>query len=504
MVIFKLYRKKNKIKNMTISGKLRLISTVTLVVPLLLATMCVMVIYLTFISGDYGEILGVLKEVNNTPYALQACEFIDTEFRNQLAKTGDEQLTDIFPEMQEEQGIAYVQATKNGEIIYETQQYQKPDNFDYLYNAVNNGLNKTFSIINDEIVFRTTISQNDNIYEIVALGHVRMIHLYEKTSILYRDTLLTNLLFLVIVIICSYLLSKFLTRVVFKRVEYSLTILSNGVEKISSGNLEYRIKYDRKDEFTQICNSFNEMADRLEESIKMSQRQEQSRKELIMSVTHDIFSPLTSIKAYIEGIENGIASTPESQKKYFAIIKSKTEQIEKMISELLFFSKLEYGEDSNSVKEKVNLDEFLNEYVRSSDSEYALKNVQINIAQNEKAVVIADKLLLSRMITNIIDNSQKYSNKSICHVEISLKKSGDKCILKINDDGPGVAAASIEHIFEVLYRSDTARQQTDKGNGIGLSIVNNIATKSLGGSVRAENIPSGGLSIIIEIPTVKE
>lgn len=231
-----------------------------------------------------------------------------------------------------------------------------------------------------------------------------------------------------------------------------------------------------------------------------SAQQEQIRKEIIMSISHDIFSPLTSIKAYIEGIESGVANNDETRKKYFSVIKAKTVQIENTVSELLVYSKLEYDELNLSVK-KIDLLEFTENFIKSRGDKYALNNVQIAIADGSESVVIdGDEANLTRLYTNIIDNSAKYSNKSVCHVEIEIKDMGEDCILVLRDDGPGVSAASIDHIFEVFYRSDSTRNQSIKGNGIGLSIVSNIVTKALNGTVKAVNADCGGLEIVITIP----
>lgn len=503
MILFRVI-KSSKTNNMTIRGKLKLISALTLAAPILLAVICIAIIYLTFFTGDYLQIVGMIEPVDNSALAYSAFEYIDSSFRKQLSKNKDENLWDIAPDyINEENGVVYLQVTKNSELIFNTESYEKPENFDDLCKKVDNDQEKFFCIADGNIIFRTTINENNSVYEVIGIGKVRKVNLYERNPDFYFGLFRTNLIFIFVVIIIVYFISKILTKLVFDRVEYSLNILAEGVTRIGNGDLNYRIKYDRDDEFTPICDSFNHMADELKLSIENSQKQENSRKELLMNVSHDIFSPLTSIKAYVEGIQSGIASSPQLQEKYLNIIKSKTEQIERLMSELLFYSKLEYG-DAYSATEKIELDEFINEFVESSDSEYALKNIQLSVQENEKTVINADKNLLSRLFSNIIDNSGKYSNKPICHVKISLKNSGEYCVLKMSDDGPGVSQACIGHIFEVFYRSDIARQQTAKGSGIGLSIVNNIVTKSLSGSITAENLPEGGLCITIKLPTVKE
>ncbi|MGN1419549.1 MAG: sensor histidine kinase [Acutalibacteraceae bacterium] len=491
---------------MTIGGKLRLVNAIMLFTPMLLAVIGTAIIYLSLFNGrSYSQIMDYFeKTTDNLSYAYDACNFMYDGYKKQLETTGDEKIEDIYPQDKFD-GSFYIKVFKNEECIFsQTQDYDFPESVNYedLVRQVNGTKDKQFSIIDNNIVFKGTIAHNSDTFTIIAIGKREAISLVEKNSEFYISAFLVNLSFILLVIIFVHFSSKLLYKAIFDRVEYSLNILIDGVNKISEGNLEYRIEYDRNDEFKPICDDFNKMAQKLSESVEKVQKQEQNRKEIMMSITHDIFSPLTSIKAYVEGIENGIASNEETKKKYLDTIKAKTEQIEKMVSQLLLYSKLEFDELAEN-PQKINLRHFLNDFIRVYDSEYAVKNVQLSVEADSDIFIRADRDLLTRMLTNILDNSAKYSNKPIVHVLISLTKEDGNCILSIEDDGPGVAQNSLEHIFEVFYRSDAARNQTANGSGIGLSIVSNIVTKNMHGKINAENVPTGGLKIIIEVPTAE-
>lgn len=118
--------------------------------------------------------------------------------------------------------------------------------------------------------------------------------------------------------------NRFLIKFVFRRIEEPLTTLATGVHELRDGNLDYRINYYHEDEFLPICEDFNEMAIRLKESVAKIQQQEKNRKELVAGISHDLRSPLTSIQAYVEGLLDGIATTPETQNAYLMTIKTKT------------------------------------------------------------------------------------------------------------------------------------------------------------------------------------
>lgn len=190
------------------------------------------------------------------------------------------------------------------------------------------------------------------------------------------------------------LTNRFLTRFVFQHIEGALDILAGGVHEIRDGNLEYRIAYDRKDEFLPVCEDFNEMAVRLKSSVDGMQRQELSRKELIAGISHDLRSPLTSIQAYVEGLLDGVARTPEAQRRYLETIKGKAEDL---------------GENPENLR-TLQLDETIAETVSALKEEYRERGLNIHM-ESEQVELCADPVYLHRIVTNILENSLKYKEK---------------------------------------------------------------------------------------------
>lgn len=494
----------DKTKNMTISSKLNFISSVTLIIPLSLSVICCAIIFLTFVTGEYPLIVNMLEPVENTNYAYTACEYIYENFKKEITENNNDDITELFMNnAQYEQGIVYLQVTKNNELIYHTTSYEKPDDFDELYSYVDNELEKIYAIVDGHIIFRITIEHNNNTYILFAHGPVRTFYPYEKTSEFYVGFLFTNFIFILFVALSVMFLSRILNRSVFKRVEYSLDLLSNGVMKLSEGDLDYKINYERNDEFKPICESFNYMADKLKESINLINEKDSNEKAIILGISHDIFSPLTSIKAYVEGLQSGIANSTEMQNKYLDTINAKATQIEKTVSQILLYAKLK--DNSFSIKKsKTDMRDFINDFVVNNKADYELKNTFIRIDRCDSTIIYADAMLLSRVLINIIDNSRKYCDKEICNIYIELINTNKKCMLIVSDNGPGVDEEDITHLFDMFYTCDKARQNPGKSNGIGLSIVNNIISRVHNGNVKAENKSSGGMKIIIELPVYKE
>lgn len=293
------------------------------------------------------------------------------------------------------------------------------------------------------------------------------------------------------------LTNRFLTKFVFRGIESALDILAGGVHEIRDGNLEYRIVYEKKDEFRAVCEDFNEMAVRLKQSVDQLQRQDESRKELIAGISHDLRSPLTSIQAYVEGLLDGIAKTPEAQRRYLETIKGKAEDLAHIISQLFLFSKLELGEHPANPG-ILSMDEKIAESVDSLRKEYAERGLRIHM-ELEPVEICADSVYLHRIVTNILENSLKYKKREQGNIWISLKRTEEGCRLTFADDGPGVPEEALSHLFEVFYRSDPSRQNPGSGSGLGLAIVAG-SVQRMGGSVQARANEPEGLCICIDLP----
>ena len=299
--------------------------------------------------------------------------------------------------------------------------------------------------------------------------------------------------------IILYLTNRFLTRFIFNRIKQPLEMLSHGVRQISDGNLDYRIAYDEKDEFNPICKDFNEMAVRLKASVEEVQRSEQNRKELLASISHDLRSPLTSIKAYVEGLLEGVADTPESQLEYLQTIKQKTDDINKMVSQLFLYSKMDMG-NYPTKPEFLSVTDEIADFVVASCEDYEARGIRIDVSGLQtSSIIFADPLQLRSVIANILDNSAKYKDKEIASARIACSDSGGTVRIVFEDDGPGVPSDVLPHIFNVFYRSDPSRNNPDKGSGLGLAIASK-AIERMNGRIYAQNIDGGGLRMIIEIP----
>jgi len=338
-------------------------------------------------------------------------------------------------------------------------------------------------------------------------GAVYRIAIFASPSELSHRTLKVVLVILAFILMFAILISilitnRFLTKFVFQKIEHPLDILSDGVRQISDGNLEHRIVYECQDEFAPICADFNEMAARLKASVELTKQHEQSRKELLAGISHDLRSPLTSIRAYVEGLLDGIAKTPETQKGYLEIIKNKAEDIDRMLSKIFLFSKMELGEYPDN-PELLRLDDEVRQFIRALGTEYEEKGLILSANALVPATVLADPDQLRRVLTNIMENSAKYKTKFTGTLTISLREDKGGYRLSLCDDGPGVPKEALSHLFEVFYRSDPSRQNPHRGSGLGLAIAANAILR-MKGTIEAKTGKNGGLEIVIWLPKAEE
>jgi signal transduction histidine kinase len=311
------------------------------------------------------------------------------------------------------------------------------------------------------------------------------------------------LLFLIIV----SLINSYLTQRTTLRIIKPLEPLNEGVKQIKANNLSYRIDYKDNDEFRPVCDAFDDMALKLETSTVQKKKDETNRKELIAGISHDLLTPLTSIIVGMEGLEKGVASTPEMQKKYHTHIKNEATNMKHIIQQLFLFSKLDMDEFPLNLM-RVDICLAISEMLEDLIVGYENRGLSIHLSEMPKNnFAHADVFLLRNVITNIIENSIKYKVKEHGHMDISTAVMGNSIFFRFADDGPGVEPEMLSKLLDVFYRADPSRTGPPNGfgasSGLGLPISAKII-QSMGGTIDAELPPSGGLAIIVSLPLLGE
>lgn len=296
------------------------------------------------------------------------------------------------------------------------------------------------------------------------------------------------------------LISVILTGIISRSIIRPLEELREGARRIGNGDLDAEIAYRRNNEIGEVCRDFNDMRIRLKQSVEERIRYDQYRREMISGISHDLRTPLTSIRGYVEGLRDGIADTDEKRERYYAAIQRRTSDLESLVETLSLFSRLENSSFHYNLQRTG-----LGTYISSLIDDYmsGAERDRINIlykAQSPEPVAMIDPREMKRLFVNLFENSLRYSQKDLVTVSVDVRSDGQSALITVSDDGPGVPEDELERIFDSFYRGDKARSNAGEGSGLGLSIVKSIA-EGHGGSVRACN--RDGLNIEIELPAVR-
>ena len=287
---------------------------------------------------------------------------------------------------------------------------------------------------------------------------------------------------------------------IYKSVLRPLARLKLSTQNIKDGNLDFEMPIEGSDEIADLCKDFEEMRVILSKSAEDKIKFDREEKELISNISHDLRTPLTAIKGYVEGLIDGVADTPEKQDKYLKTIFNKVNDMDRLINELTIYSKI----DTNRIPyvfKRISVDEYFDELCReirmdleSEDVEFEYKN-----HANARMFIIADAEQLKRVINNIVSNSVKYkSTERRGHIKIDIFDEGKYAHIRITDNGKGINKEDLPHIFERFYRADSSRNSKQGGSGIGLAIVKKIITEH-NGNIWADSKEGIGTTMHLEL-----
>lgn len=262
---------------------------------------------------------------------------------------------------------------------------------------------------------------------------------------------------------------------VYRSIAVPLVKLKKATQNIKEGNLDFVLDVEGKDEFSELCQDFEEMRRRLKESTEEKSLIEKENRELISNISHDLKTPITAVKGYVEGIMDGVADTPEKMDRYVRTIYNKTNEMDHLINELTFYSKI----DTNRIPytfNKLNVEDYFEDCSEEVGLELETRGIELVYANyvEKDVMVIADGEQIRRVIHNIISNAIKYMDKPKGIIQIRIKDVGDFIQIEIEDNGKGIGPKDLPYIFDRFYRTDVSRNSSKGGSGIGLSIVKKI------------------------------
>lgn len=322
------------------------------------------------------------------------------------------------------------------------------------------------------------------------------------SNVEYKTVNYNNVIGVFVAIILFYFLLLALSTFIYSklaslRIINPLKNLSLSVRKLRDGNYSARVNHNQNNELGDLADTFNEMAQKIEDEMFLRKKAEENRKKLILDLSHDLKNPLASIMGYAELCIDQELSLKE-RADYAKIIYNNSIRVNELIKGLFELSKMESSQFKADLT-KVDICEYVREeigkYISIFDKEGFIYTFDF---PKEELFVMLDTKLMDRVFSNLIDNAVKYNNKGT-EIFISLKREESNVNIVFQDNGIGIPYESSERIFESFVRLDNARNSQTGGSGLGLAITKKII-KEHDGSIDLITDINQGCKFIITLP----
>lgn len=345
-----------------------------------------------------------------------------------------------------------------------------------------------------KIIAENFTMQDGSNYRIIILNQIVNVGDFYRSLLIF-----VFIIFLIVFVIASLIVQ----RQNMKNIIIPITDLTKEMEKLRIGELETAITDKGYGEIRELGSAIEQLRLQLKNSIYYQQRVDENRKFLISSISHDLKTPVTSIRGYIDGVLDGVANTDEKKEYYLSKAIEKTKMINTMIEDLLLYSKLDLNQMTFK-KDKVNIVKYIESCIEDSSEDFLRENKRI-IFENKLSTtifVIIDVAKFKRVVQNIMDNAKRSIEVQTGQLKIMLRETNSSIIIEFKDNGKGISKQDLPHVFERFYRADTARE-VKGSSGLGLAIAKQIV-EGLGGRIWAISENGQGASIIISLKKVKK
>ncbi len=456
-------------RKMSIKFRLVLSYVAMVFIPIILSVIAAIIIFISFL-GVLGQKTWRNESIIDIPEkVLNLCEEIDTGAEKNPDSLLDLGYLDKVGKQFEYVNVSFV-VRKGDRILYSNKVKNHNGLIELLpeFKSINDDDFGTVKLSDKSLQFK----QYDFMFSDGTKGSTFLIadlSFIARITVNYFKILGWTALFIFILTngVITYLVSRSILK--------PLKLLRHGTEQIKQGNLDFEVKTKSKDEIGDLCVAFEEMRVKLKKSIELQLQYEENRKELISSISHDLKTPITAIKGYVEGIMDGVANSPEKVNKYVKTIYAKSVDMDKLIDDLFLFSKLDLKKLPFNF-ERVDIKEYFQDCIDEIQVDLQQKNIELSFDSTgvSSTLVIADREKLKRIVTNIIQNAIKYMDKEKGIINIRLKEEAESIVVQIEDNGQGISEDDIPFIFERFYRADPSRNLSTGGSGLGLAIAKQI------------------------------
>ncbi|MCD8336223.1 MAG: HAMP domain-containing histidine kinase [Lachnospiraceae bacterium] len=432
--------------------------------------------YRVVLENNYGVTVTLDSIANSMKIISNSTQEIFTELQEQVAEDVEvfldtEYLDEINAELSER--YSYLVVRVDDELYYDGA--DEEENAAILledlpsYREAGESSESSTYIGEDSQAF---VRQLDVLFENGSEGTIFIIspagRIIKQTMKLFQDLLIAVA---VILVFTAFIMIIW----IYTGVNVPLKKLSEATHRIKEKDFDFEIEVKGHDEISMLCRDFDDMRRQLKTQEEEKESFDRQSKELISNISHDLKTPITAVKGYVEGIMDGVADTPEKMDRYIRTIYIKANDMDRLINELTFYSKI----DTNRIPynfNKIDAVEYFDDCAEEVGLEMHEREIRFSYINNVEigTLVIADAEQLKRVINNIIGNSIKYMDKPKKEVQLRVFDAGDYVQAEIEDNGKGIENKDLVNIFDRFYRTDLSRNSSQGGSGIGLSIVRKI------------------------------
>ncbi|MBB3110942.1 signal transduction histidine kinase [Paenibacillus phyllosphaerae] len=458
------------------------------------------------VTGDYKSV----RSFYTIHYSLHPLSdeeesiFLELKY---LAKNDPSKLTDLSLLKDYDSQLKMVQAgllvRKDEELLYETPNMQEAEFTASLpdYEMGNYSIRNTMNVGSRFFAY----AKFDFHYDAATdeKGSIFVIRERSPFAEIVRKTLPVLVgLFALIVLLTGIVLYRYVTR----KIVLPLERLRQSAERIKEGDLTQELRASSKDEVGQLVLSFDEMRRQLQASIQLALQYEENRKRLLANISHDLRTPITTIKGYSEGIRDGVARTPEKLDQYARAIHTRAADMERLVEELFYYSKLDLRQEPFTFAEADAI-ALLRGLIDEHAIDFEREGIQVNWLPlpDGPVPVLVDREKLKRVVGNLLSNSIKFMVREpkIITLALRVNEAEETFNVSIADNGPGIKQEALPLVFDRFYRADDSRTPTAGGSGLGLAIAKQIV-EGHHGRITAKSEEGHGTEICFTLPILQK
>ncbi|HZC05285.1 MAG TPA: HAMP domain-containing sensor histidine kinase [Ktedonobacterales bacterium] len=274
-----------------------------------------------------------------------------------------------------------------------------------------------------------------------------------------------------------------------------LRAMSDAAGKVGKHDLDFSLPSSRVREINEAMTAFTVMGEELRAALARQAELEQERQFYISAIAHDLNSPIFALRGYLEGLESGIATTPERARHYLQACQAKVTELQHLTADLSAYTQIERLEQTMR-REPLDLDALLEDAVESVRPQIEAKEQALTVEPPRSAptcLIVGDPHLLQRAFTNVLENAARYTPVGgRISVTWGIEDiEGGQWRFAVADSGPGIAPEDLPHLFAPFYRGEASRNRATGGAGLGLAIAQRIM-RAHGGTLTAANGPTSG------------